>query len=151
MTTTRGFGLRLTIALAVLLGACDTLAARQRPERSEERPRPRRSLLEELDRDGDGRLSAEEIVGRERTLGRLDRNGDGFVDADELPSRPRRPRFIDRLDSDGDGRVAPDEFDGPPHAFAHFDRNFDGFIDDSEAPTGPPPRRRGSAAERSDQ
>lgn len=37
------------------------------------------------DQDEDGRISAEEFLGKETRFEKIDRNGDGFIDADEAP------------------------------------------------------------------
>ena len=46
-------------------------------------PLPARSLLDRYDKDGDGRVTLEELGGAESLLRRLDRNGDGVLSGGE--------------------------------------------------------------------
>ncbi|MGQ0614827.1 MAG: EF-hand domain-containing protein [Planctomycetaceae bacterium] len=46
-------------------------------------PLPQRTLLERYDKDGDGRVTLEELGGAENILRRLDRNGDGVLSGNE--------------------------------------------------------------------
>lgn len=46
---------------------------------------PRGQFLMRLDKDGDGKISKSEFVGREQVFNRLDKNSDGFISKDELP------------------------------------------------------------------
>lgn len=71
------------LSFGSMLGLC--LPASAQSSRLAER-------FEELDKDDDGRVSAEEFP-RGRLFERLDRNGDGFVEPDELPGRAKaRPK-----------------------------------------------------------
>ncbi|MHC4340966.1 MAG: EF-hand domain-containing protein [Planctomycetota bacterium] len=45
---------------------------------------PKRGLLERYDKDGDGRVTLEELGGAESILHRLDRNGDGVLSGGEV-------------------------------------------------------------------
>ncbi len=47
-------------------------------------PLPQRSMQERYDKDGDGRITLEELGGAENILRRLDRNGDGVLSGNEL-------------------------------------------------------------------
>ena len=79
----------------------------------------------EADADGDGGLSADELVSlreivRRETEGgrmqamidRFDDNGDGLLQATEIEDRtPRLQPLFDRLDADGDGAISQAELD----------------------------------------
>jgi len=54
----------------------------------ERRPPPPHPLLVALDTDGDGELSAEEIANAATSLRKLDKNGDGKITRDELRPPP---------------------------------------------------------------
>ena len=117
--------------------------------------------LEQLDTDGDGRVSAEEYEGR-IPFERLDRNGDGFLDAQDFegrrggpgagpgggpgqgpgdrPDRARMREALKAMDADGDGKVSEAEYTGPV-PFERLDRNGDGFLDAADAPQGAGPGR----------
>ena len=58
------------------------------PRDGKNRPKP--PLLEALDTNGDGIISAEEIANAPESLKKLDKNGDGKITPDEL--RPPRPK-----------------------------------------------------------
>ncbi len=99
-----------------------------------------RGFVEHLDKDDDGRVSAQEFDGPAEHFTEMDKNGDGYVSGDEAPKGPPdAASFVKHLDKDGDNRVSAQEFDGPPEHFSRFDENDDGFIVESEAPKGPPP------------
>ena len=113
---------------------------------------PARRVLEKLDKDGDGKLSAQEHP-NERVFKALDKDGDGYVTAAELKAMgkgrgkgkgdsDRVQRFVDgmlkRLDKNGDGVIGKDEM--PPQNdrsdrrfdLAKADANGDGSIDRKE-------------------
>jgi Ca2+-binding EF-hand superfamily protein len=102
-----------------------------------------------LDRDGDGRLSADEIRNSPDSLAALDKNGDGSIAADELGRAPARPsaaagfdparvwRRLQAGDKNNDGRLSADELpERFQRAFGRLDGNNDGFVDESEFKTG---------------
>jgi caffeoyl-CoA O-methyltransferase len=60
-----------------------------RPGRGSPPPPPPSAVMEALDANHDGELSAEEIAGASKALLKLDKNGDGKLDREEL--RPRGP------------------------------------------------------------
>ena len=50
-------------------------------------------MFKNLDKDGDGKLTADELPGRmQRMLDRFDRDGDGALSEDEWPARGGRRR-----------------------------------------------------------
>jgi Ca2+-binding EF-hand superfamily protein len=76
---------------------------RQGPPRGGRYGRPPNPLMDALDTNHDGQLSAEEIANAPASLKKLDKNGDGKLTADEL--RPRRPSGRSRRA----GRRGPDD------------------------------------------
>jgi len=110
-------------------------------------PRRLRQALEEMDADGDGRITREEWKGREEIFRRLDADGDGIVTREEIRQAIGRlegwagrsgDALFRRADKDGDGRVSREEWPLSPEAFDRFDRNGDGFISREEVtPRGP--------------
>jgi len=118
------------------------------------------SLFNWLDANHDGRLTVREMRGAAERLAELDRDGDGAVSASEIPDRlecaiirgaPARdattrdvtvagrkaghdaPRWFAAMDTSGDGEITPREFLGTPEQFSQIDTNGDGFIDADEA------------------
>jgi caffeoyl-CoA O-methyltransferase len=70
----------ITCTLSLLAG----VSPAQRPS-----PPPPAGLMEALDTNHDGELSAEELAGAARAFQKLDRNGDGKLDREELRPRTR--------------------------------------------------------------
>src|SRR6478672_8501621 len=95
-----------------------------------------RVLFSALDTDHDNALNAAEIAAAATGLKQLDRNGDGNVTADELPAMPggRGPGGRGRGGS-GVGGEAPAEPPSPEElatTLMAFDRNKDGRLAKSE-------------------
>ena len=99
------------------------------------------AIINALDRDGQPGLSAAEIAGAADALKALDRNGDGRITADELPAfgRGRGGRF------GGDGRGgfgrgggpregAPASADDLTSTLMAFDQDKDGKLTKAEVP-----------------
>lgn len=96
------------------------------------------------DKDGDGKLSKEEVPFMQNFFDNIDTNKDGFLDkaeTDAMQSRRgsgggsggQRGNFMAN-DKDGDGKVSKDE--APEFMRQFFDRldaNSDGFVDKEEA------------------
>lgn len=110
---------------------------------------PRHPLLMLLDEDRDGVLSAAEIDKAAAVLKKLDRNGDGKIAADELPRFPMGPgpggggpagpgggQLLDRLlqlDRSGDGKLTKEELpERMQGMFSGADENGDGALDKEE-------------------
>jgi Ca2+-binding EF-hand superfamily protein len=110
-------------------------------------------VLRALDADGDDEVSADELKNASAALAKLDKNGDGKLTRDELlpefrgfggrpgdgPPPGRRPNpeeLMSRLkaaDADGDGKISKEE--APPmmkENFGRIDTNSDGFVDAAE-------------------
>jgi hypothetical protein len=76
-------------------------------------------LLEQLDEDGDGAVSADEWRGRSEWFAKLDRDRDGYITAKDLNWLPDSPlakastnakMLFRQLDADGDGQVSSTEW-----------------------------------------
>jgi len=116
--------------------------------------------LRQLDKDGDGKVSAEEYQGR-IPFERLDRNGDGFLDEQDAPQdrggrgqggrgRGLSPQALQRFDRDGDGKVTREEFPGGDERFDALDVNGDGVLTEADLqapPQGPPGDAPGGGAD----
>lgn len=101
---------------------------------------PRRLILEALDTDGDGQLSAAEIAAASQSLLKLDTNGDGKISPAEY-----NPRLQDKtatsdleqrlmlLDKNGDGVLTADEVpERMKPMFERGDANHDGKLTKEE-------------------
>jgi Ca2+-binding EF-hand superfamily protein len=91
--------------------------------------------FENLDRNGDGRITrAEWFYDREGFI-RADRNGDGVLTRAEFlgsdVDTDREDRF-DYLDTNNDGRIERSEWHGSRDTFEWMDRNNDGVLSRSE-------------------
>jgi Iodothyronine deiodinase/EF hand len=102
-----------------------------------------RGMIARFDKDGDGRVDADEFVGSARDFARLDRNHDGAItpadfdfSANALAPSPGMTLFM-RADRDGDGKVTKAELDA---FFNRADSDARGFLslDDAKAIFAPP-------------
>lgn len=110
-------------------------------------------LMQALDADGDGELSASEISNASAALKKLDKNGDGKLDAEELrpamggrggPGGPGGPgggaasaaervSQMMAMDKNGDGKLAADELpERMQGLIARADANKDGSVTKAE-------------------
>ena len=111
-------------------------------------------ILQNADKNGDGKIDRDEWPGRAETFDRLDRNGDGVIDEVEMPGGrgdgpggrfgqmdpgQRWQAMLERFDANDDGRISEDEFEGPDKVFGFLDRNNDGVITEDEGKAAPPP------------
>jgi hypothetical protein len=103
-----------------------------------------------FDRDGDGRISREELAGSDADFTRLDRNHDGALSetdfdfsAHALSPSPGTMLFY-RVDRDGNGKLTRDELEG---FFRAADTGGEGFLSlaDLQEATSPPARPGGSS------
>ena len=111
-----------------------------------------------LDRDGDGRITLEELEGQaEARFAAADANGDGGLSAEEMAAAmqarmgERAARMLERLDTDGDGLLQPAEMrprggEGMERMFGHLDADGDGAI--SAAEFDDRPMRHGRSGKR---
>jgi Ca2+-binding EF-hand superfamily protein len=117
-------------------------------------------LFANLDADHDGRLTIRELRASGKQLSQLDRDGDGMVTPDEVPSRlsltwslgavprfdqaprmlnpataPRSdlPGWMQAMDRNGDGELSPREFLGTRAQFQRLDVDGDGLVSADEA------------------
>jgi Ca2+-binding EF-hand superfamily protein len=130
---------KITGFLLALLGiACAACAMAQG------RDNQPRLVLQALDTDHDGKLSAAEIQAAPQTLLKLDRNGDGQITSDELTPRPDNAgatsdELVQQLmsfDKAGNGYLTRDEL--PARMQGIFDRgdaNHDGKLTPDEIRT----------------
>ena len=97
-------------------------------------------VLAALDADHNGEISEEEIRNAGAALKTLDKNGDGRLTDDEVSPDWLRLFVAQRMlqfDTDGDGRVSREEMDSPKAApfratLVAADRNHDGFVTEEE-------------------
>ena len=98
-------------------------------------------VMNALDYDHDGILSAAEIASASGALKTLDKNADGVLSADELQVRQQTPReraehLFDEWDTNKDGGLMKAELpDRMQPLFNTIDLNHDGKIDVEEATT----------------
>lgn len=111
---------------------------------------PRGADFETLDRTGDGRLTAEDIVqAADARFAEIDANGDGdvteaeFLAHAEANAATRAARIFARLDADGDGVLSRDVLEarggkrmgGLERLIDRFDADGDGGLDEAEFET----------------
>lgn len=124
----------LPLATFAVLASLSSLPVVASGQEARERPR---FVLQALDLDRDGALSASEIQAAPTSLRALDRNGDGELTPDEMePPRTDAGASPDELvaqlmsfDRNGDGVLTPDELPERMRSlFARGDKNQDGKL-----------------------
>lgn len=104
-------------------------AAQANPEQQQKNRALKQALMQQFDRDGDGRLGPEERRKAVRVLARIQRKLAGR----DGQQRPKMRRFIQRFDTNGDGNV--DRSEMPPGAarkLRRMDRDRDGWVEPTE-------------------
>ena len=95
-------------------------------------------LLNALDSDHDGTISAAEIAAASQSLLTLDKNGDGEITADEMRVQQQSPQervdhMLSEWDTDKDGKISKAEApDRMQQQFESIDTNHDGVLDKDE-------------------
>ena len=167
-----------TIALVLTAATGVAYAQNRRGGDREARPPmpPMPPIFAFFDANRDGELSEQEIDKASEALARLDRNGDGRITREEMRppqgegdeggkrppkgegdrKRPPRddepkgpppggrpvPPLVAALDADKDGRISASEIENAPAALKELDANGDGELTPEELhPPGPPPPR----------
>lgn len=132
-------------------------------------------LFDTLDRDHDQKISAEEIESATGSLHELDIDGDGVLSREEMRPKPpegapddgaappagpppeevegkpaRRPKhpvppLVAALDTDGNGELSADEIDEAPASLAKLDTNRDGELTPHELRPARPRRQNEDA------
>jgi hypothetical protein len=90
-------------------------------------------IVGDMDKDGDGKVSATEWNRNPDVFKKYDKNSDGFIASDE---KPGGMPDMELLDIDADGKITLAEFPGPENIFKEFDKDGNGFLVESE--TAPP-------------
>ncbi|WP_241557827.1 EF-hand domain-containing protein [Falsirhodobacter deserti] len=131
--------------VAISLAGLSTAFAQSATE-AERRTPPMMQPFDELDADGDGSITREEMQARRvQQVEALDENGDGKISAGELAradiaraterAERRAQAMIERLDADGDGLLSAAELATPPAGpdLRRLDTDGDGAISRTEA------------------
>ncbi len=113
-------------ALVAVLGTGVAVAQ----ETEDRAPRGAARMLEQLDLNNDGSISAEELeqVQADR-FAEIDVDADGFVSAEEIARAEelrRSERMISRLDQDEDGKLSAEEMARPDRTSRLMDADTDG-------------------------
>ena len=114
----------LLLTLGAMIGSCLIASAQDAPKRPErpQRPLPP-ELLKEFDKDGDGKLSADEMKAmreariakmeemKKEMLEKYDADKDGKLSEDERAKAraDREAEMLKKFDTDGDGKLSDEE------------------------------------------
>jgi hypothetical protein len=149
------------LSISLLAGA----ATAQEPQGHRPPPPPRvPPILMIFDEDHDGVISAKEVRHADKSLENLDRNGDGQITREELmppppeggrppgankppgppqgppPGHRPPPPLIVALDTNKDGTLSAEELKAAPESLLTLDKDGDGQLSPQELfPHGPPP------------
>lgn len=108
------------------------------------------TMIQDSDKDNDGRISKKEYPGPANAFNWFDKNKNGYIDKNEVsPLWHSAAHFIIIFDSDMDGKVSQKELSksalGIPQNFKRLDLNGDSYIGLIEAPPSGPPSRNFAA------
>jgi hypothetical protein len=149
--------IRITcLAFGLTLGLAAPVFAQDNPpprgDHRGHRPHGPEPIVRALDTDKDGVISAAEIANAPKALLTLDKNGDGKLSADEIrpprpadapppPDAPKHPvsPVMLALDANGDGELSPAEIANAAVSLAALDANHDGKLTIDELRPLPPP------------
>jgi Ca2+-binding EF-hand superfamily protein len=108
--------------------------------RAPRNPAEAMARFKEQDKNGDGKVTADEFPGPAEAFKARDANGDGALTLDEVEKagmeppgggKDRKERFA-RMDADKDGKLSPTEFQGGAEMFKAMDKDADGFLTPEE-------------------
>ena len=140
----------LVAAVAATSVSTAAIAQAEQPEATT----PADAFIQQLDTDGDGKVSLEEAMAPQKSrFAETDTDGDGFISAEEasaafkaqvpaemLDAMKERgmpdpgETFVKNLDQNGDGKIDMDEFSQPTaESFKRMDSDGDGFATNEEA------------------
>ena len=100
------------------------------PEQRQKNRQLKQALMQQFDKNGDGRLGPQERMRAIRVLARIQKK---LAGRDGAQQQPGRKRFIQRFDTNGDGNV--DRSEMPPGAarkLRRLDRDRDGWVEPRE-------------------
>lgn len=136
-----------------------------RPARKAGGKPPPATVIRNMDKNGDQRVSRNEFRGPAKKFSKIDANQDGFLDLSEFKAARKRgagkpngangppggpgkgkgkgkgggpsaKMKVQKMDQNGDGKLSKTEFRGPPKKFAMMDKNKDGFVTGQELAAG---------------
>ncbi|MFP4062174.1 MAG: EF-hand domain-containing protein [Halochromatium sp.] len=140
----------LALAIAGTFAASSALAQEDAPAE----PKPAEAFIQQLDTDGDGKVSLDEALAPQKPrFAETDADGDGFISVEEageafnaqvpaemLEAMKERgmpdpgETFVKNLDQNDDGKVDASEFERPTvESFQRMDADDDGFATKEEA------------------
>lgn len=139
----------LTGATILVMGTASLAAAFPGGERGERGGAPMfLQMFDQLDADGDGKLTEEELAskGPAAAFAEADADGDGLLSSDELAAfadareaarkAQRQERMLSRLDTNEDGQLSLEELEahGPDRGrmFEAMDKDGDGVVTKTE-------------------
>lgn len=139
----------------LVVGVCLALvsAAAADEQKKDVRRDPSR-FFEQFDKNKDGFIDRSEAPERLKDrVDQLDKNGDGKLSKEELgrvlarfgaaqPAGAAGDPLFKLLDANGDGKLSKEELQNAPKLLERLDKNKDGFLDREETVPAPPARRR---------
>jgi len=137
--------MKKTIIIATLIAAGSLIGYAQPSGGPPRGAGPMDPVMKALDSDTNNVISAAEITGAPAALLKLDKDGDGKLSADELapqlpngaamPTGGRKPPVtpvMKALDADSDGALSKEEINNAPTTLKTLDKNSDGELSRDE-------------------